>query len=126
MATVGCFSNYLENRVLKAEFTDVPVYLALMTSASSDGVPGAEATMMTQYVRKLITFSQPVDGSISNTLLVDYGIVEGAGTTITHWAVFDAVTSGNMKAYGDFDPVQTVSVNNNIVVPANGITISLD
>jgi hypothetical protein len=81
---------------------------------------------MTQYARKPITFTTPVGGAISNTAIVDYGVVAGSGATIVGWAIFDAVTGGNMLVYGDFDPVQTVSVNNNIVVPANTINISLD
>jgi hypothetical protein len=126
MSTVGCFSNYLENKVLAEEFNSVPLYLALTTTASSDASAGTEATVMTQYARKPITFTTPVGGAISNTAIVDYGVVAGSGATIVGWAIFDAATGGNMLVYGDFDPVQTVSVNNNIVVPANTINISLD
>jgi hypothetical protein len=126
MVTVGCFSNYLENKVLATEFNSVPLYLALTTTVSSDTAAGTEATGMTQYARQAITFTAPVAGVISNTAIIDYGVVAGSGATIVGWAVFDAVTGGNMLVYGAFDPVQTASVNNNIVVPASTITISLD
>jgi hypothetical protein len=123
---MGCFSNYLENKVLATEFNSVPLYLALTTTASSDTGAGTEPTNMMQYARKAITFTAPVNGTISNTTIVDYGVVTGSGATIVGWAIFDAATNGNMLAYGDFSPTQTVSVNNNIVVPANSISISLD
>jgi hypothetical protein len=129
MATVGCFSNYLENQVLNREFRGTsPVYLALFTSVPTDVAPGVEATLMTQYERQLITFYEAAEGFIINDITCDFGVVTGAGCTITHWGIFDSpdTNGGTMLAYGDFDPPQTVSVWNNVVVPAGYIKISLD
>lgn len=126
MATIGCFSDYLENKVLNDVFVTPAVYLGLLVSPSSDAVSGSEATMMTQYARQRVYFAPSGTGSITTSTPADFGVVTGSGCTITHWAVYDNTTGGNMLAYGKFDPQQTVSVANNILVPTGSITITLD
>lgn len=126
MATIGCFSDYLENKVLEDVFVTPAVYLGLLVSASTDGQVGVEATVMTQYARQRVYFVANGNGAITTSTAADFGVVTGSGCTITHWAVYDNVTGGNMLAYGKFDPQQTVSVANNVLVPTGSITITLD
>jgi hypothetical protein len=133
MSTSNAFSDYTEAAVLNHIFGSMTMakpaglYLALMTSACTDSTSGAEATAMTNYARKAITFSAAVSpgGTITNNNTVDFGIVTGSGCTVTNWAIFDAVTGGNMLIYGDFPSPQPVSVGIDVVVTPNSVTIAL-
>ena len=133
MATTGAFTDYTENKVLDhligpTAFTKPTLFLALYTAAPTDAAGGTEVstTNWTNYTRKSVAFAAASSGSCSNSAVVDFGTVAGAGATITHWAIFDAATAGNMLVRGDFGTSHTASTGNQVTVPAGAITVSLD
>jgi hypothetical protein len=132
MATSNAFSDYAENAVLNHVFGATafvqPVrYLGLFTAAPTDAAgSGTEILTGSWYVRKIITFDPAVNGTVSNSATIDYGQVTGSAVTITNWAIFDAVTGGNMIAYGDFGGGQTASPGNNVVIKNNTISFTLN
>ena len=134
MATTGAFSDYAENAVLNHLLgtttltKPATVYLALCTAAPTDASASNEVTTTawTNYARKAITFGASASGTITNNALVDYGTVSGTGATITHWAIFDALTAGNMLVRGDFGTGQTASTGNAVTVPSGTLSVSLD
>lgn len=94
-------SNYLENKVIDVFFrnqsyTAAPtVYVALFTAVSD-----AEAGTGTEvsgggYARQAITFGSPSNGVSSNSATVSWTASGGNFGTVTHFAVMDAVTTGN-------------------------------
>jgi len=114
-------SEYLIKKLLdhamgKASFTiPADVYVALY-----DGYPlgaGAELSTVTDtnYAREKMadtdwasaTFVSPL-GSIANATIVDFGTAGSDWGVITHWAVFDAATSGNMLYLAPFQASRNV------------------
>jgi hypothetical protein len=130
MATTGALSDYAENKLLDhllgvAVFTPPVPYLALLTSASTDAVSGTEIAD-TWYARKTVPFGPASIGSSPNNTTVDFGIVANVAVDITHWAIFDAITAGNMLVYGDFSNPQIASPGNHVIIPIASLNVSAD
>lgn len=130
MATTGALSNYAENKLLDhvlgvAPFTQPTVYLALLSSASTDTTMGTEITG-TWYSRKPVVFDAAIEGTSNNNSIVDYGIVTDAAVSITHWALLDNTIDGNMLIYGEFSNPQIASPGNHVFVPVASLNISAD
>ena len=96
-------SNYLEAALLDhvlrntAYTSPTTVYAALMTSNPTDADTGTEVTGGS-YAREAITFGAASGGTITNSASVTFQALPA--TTITHVAVYDASTSGNLLYYG--------------------------
>ena len=99
-------SNYLEDLVLNGILrgqnfpTAENVYAGLfLTDPGEDGTTGTEVTG-NGYARQATTFAAPVqtDGmaTCTNDAEIDFGIATGTWGNITHVALFDASTGGNM------------------------------
>lgn len=96
-------SDYLEAKLLdhvlrNTSYTSpTTVYAALMTATPNDAGGGTEVTGGS-YARQAITFGAASAGSISNSSAVTFSSLPAA--TITHIAVYDALTTGNLLYYG--------------------------
>ncbi|MEO0385035.1 MAG: hypothetical protein AAF234_15930 [Pseudomonadota bacterium] len=124
-------SNYLENKMLDHVLGTTPfpapsaVYAALFTSPPNDAGGGTEVSG-NGYVRQQATFNGASDGVASNNALVEFIPSGGDWGTVTHAALFDALTGGNYlygraltaaKVTADGDPVQ---------FPSGSLTVSQD
>lgn len=95
-------SDFLENKLLNIVFKNTAytppatVYAALMTAAPTDTGGGTEVTGGS-YARQALTMGTPSLGVITNTLAFTFSAVPAA--TITHVAVYDALTTGNLLYY---------------------------
>lgn len=95
-------SDYLENKLLNIVFKNTAytppatVYAALMTAAPSDTGGGTEVTGGS-YARQALTMGTPTLGTITNTVAFTFSAIPAA--TITHIAVYDASTAGNLLYY---------------------------
>ncbi len=130
---MGSFTNYLEQKVLEHVFRGVTytspatLYLALFTSDPGEAGGGTEvSTSGTGYARKPVVFGPYSNGQISNSSDVDFGSATAAWGTVTHVAVFDAATGGNMLCYGQLQASKVVNSGDSFVVPAGQCVISLD
>lgn len=104
-------STYLANRLqdhiygATASTAPVTLYFARMTTASTPGTPGTEPTVG-GYARIAITnnatnFPASSGGSKSNgTLITDAAAATMDQGEAAFWAIFDALTSGNMYHFG--------------------------
>lgn len=96
-------SDYLEAKILNHVLRNVTytapvaVYAALMTATPNDAGGGTEVTGGS-YARQAITFGSTSTGTISNSSGLTFSALPVA--TITHIAVYDALTSGNLLYYG--------------------------
>jgi len=105
--------NELYDHVLRnaAYASPAAVYVALFTTATGDGGTGTEVSGG-GYARQAVTFGEPTDGVGDNTGAITFGPATEAWGTVTHCALYDAETGGNMlmhdalaaqKAIGDTD-----------------------
>lgn len=104
------------------------VYLGLFTSAPSDSGPGAGELSdgVDGYARESITFGAASPSGVStNTNTLTFTASGGDWGNITHAAVFDASTGGNMFMW---TPITSVTVNDGdgITFSPGNITITLD
>lgn len=114
------FSDYLEdallNHVLRNTALTSPttVYVALSTADPTDDGSGLAEPSGNGYARKAVTFDAP-SGGVCENQVVTFDQASGSWGTLTHFAIMDALTSGNMlyhsalaapKAVGDGDTAE--------------------
>ena len=97
------FTTFLENEVLDHVFRNASytppatVYIGLYTTATGAGGTGTEVTGGS-YARQSMAFDASASGAIDNTAAVEFPTATASWGTVTHTAVLDAATSGNMLA----------------------------
>ncbi|MGB2787845.1 MAG: hypothetical protein WBC13_00785 [Dokdonella sp.] len=114
---MGKISNYLANELLdhvfNAAYTPAAtVYLALSTANPTDDGSGMAEPSGNGYARQAITFGAAASRRVTQSGVVTFPIATGAWGTVTHWAVFDASTAGNMLAHGDWSVAKSIVANN--------------
>jgi len=98
------------------------VYLALST-ADPDGTGLAEPA--DTYARQAISFNAAASRQVANAADITFPLAEASWGDVTHWAVCDAATSGNVLARGEFDGTKTVSAGIAPKIYAGDIWISI-
>ena len=110
-------SSYLRSRLVDHTFRNTAitpaavVYVSLHTSDPTVSALPASEVAASWYVRQAATFAaQTVAGQTSNTNTITYSGVTGAGVTVTHFAVWDSATIGNMLSFSPLSASKTFSV----------------
>ena len=123
------FSNYLANEILDDVFSgnaySVPstFYLALYTATRNAGGGGTELSG-NGYARHTVAFTTTAQTS-SNTAAVEYPTATASWGTITSVGVFDALTSGNLLAFGNLTASKTIGTGDVLRIPAGDLDITL-
>lgn len=124
------FSNYLENKVLDHVFggsaytAPSTLYVGLFTSDPGEAGGGTEVSGGS-YARQTITFT--VTGSqASSSAAVEFPTATASWGTITHAAVYDAVSAGNLLAYGALTASKTIDSGDVFRIPSGDFDIDLD
>lgn len=124
------FTNDLETRVLQwALTTGSPTrptawYVGLFTAAPGEAGGGTEVSG-NAYVREAVTFT--VSGNTaSNDAAIEWPTATGSWGTVTHVAIFDASTSGNMLAYAALTASKTISTGDVLRIPLGDLDVTLD
>lgn len=114
MATSAAMTTYLSNELLDhilgtgAYTPPATVYVALFTAAPSDAGGGTEVTGG-DYAREAVTFGAAASGAVANTGAVTFGPATANWGIVTHMALFDAASAGNMLFWGALDASRTVN-----------------
>ncbi len=132
------FSVYLEQKVLEhafkvAAFT-VPtnLYLALLTSAPADDDTGSTIVepsgnayaRVNHDVWAVATVATVT--SCKNTGAITFPTATGLWGTISHFAICDALTAGNVLAYGALTTAKSVTTDDTPSFASNAIVITLE
>lgn len=124
------FSNYLENKVLDHVFGGVAytapatLYVGLFTSSPGETGSGTEVSGGS-YARQTIAFT--VTGSqASNTAAVEFPTATASWGTVTFAAIYDALSGGNLLAYGALTTSKTIDNGDVFRIPAGDFDINLD
>jgi hypothetical protein len=124
------FSNYLENKVLLHVFgataytAPSTLYVALFTSDPGETGSGTEVSGGS-YARQTIAFTV-TNNQASNTAAVEFPTATGSWGTITYAAVYDALSGGNLLAYGALTTSKTIASGDVLRIPAGDFDINLD
>ena len=124
------FSNFLETEILDHVFAGAAYtapstkYLALFTGAPGETGGGTEVTGGA-YARQTVAFTTS-GNTTSNNAAVEYPTATANYGTVTHVAVFDASTSGNMMAYAALSSNKTIETGDVFRVPSGDLDITLN
>jgi hypothetical protein len=125
------FSDTFETHVLNYVFTTTSVtrptawYLALFTSNPADDASGTEvSTSGTAYARQSATFTVSGD-TASNSAAIEFPTATASFGTVSHVAVFDAATSGNLIAYAALTSSKAIDTGDVFRVPSGDLDITL-
>lgn len=124
------FSNAYETNVLSWTFTNGAVtrptswYIGLFTSNPGEASGGIEISG-SGYAREAATFTVTND-TASTSGAVEFAEATGSWGTITHVAIFDAISGGNQIAYAALTTSKTIGIGDILRFPAGDIDVTLD
>ncbi len=127
MAEMG---NYLENALINAVLRNTSytspttTYLALYTSDPTDADTGTEITGGS-YVRQAITFGSPSNGTSTNSAAVEFPQATADWGIISHVAIRDAVTSGNLLFHTALDASKTINNGDIFKITSGNLSVTL-
>lgn len=110
-------SNYLRGKITDHVLRNVAytspttVYVSLHTSDPTANATAGTEISTAWYARQPAVFSaQTTAGQTSNSATITYPGVETSAVTVTHFAIWDSLTLGNMLEYGPLSASKTFSV----------------
>jgi hypothetical protein len=131
---MGGFSDYWENKILdhifgKGSYTPPTIHVGLSTADPTDTGSGLTEPSGSGYARVQTSVSDwnaASNGSLENSNDINFAQATGNWGTITHFALFDAATAGNMLAYGALSQSKSISESDTARFEAGDLQISLD
>jgi hypothetical protein len=128
---MSAISNYLENALLNATLRNTTytspatVYAGLFTSDPTDAGSGTEVSGGS-YARKAITFAAPSNGVTTNSAAAcEFDQATGSWGTITHFGIFDALTTGNLLYHGALTTSKTISSGDVFKFATSSVSVTL-
>ena len=127
-------SNFLENELMDhilrnlAYTSPTTVYVALFTDDPTDADSGTEVSGGS-YAREAVGATSGWAGSggaTDNAADVDFGTATANWGTVTHTAVMDAATAGNMLFHGALTASKTVNNGDSFKFAIGALDVSLD
>lgn len=139
---MSAFSDYLEEGILQHTLRGQPlptpstVYVALFSTDPTDANTGSEigdSGYLRQDTAKGGTidsgWSAPTtsgDGSMSsNAKLIQFPPIADGTVTVSHYALFDSLTGGNMLYHAPFTVAKTLEINDVLSIDVGGIEVVL-
>ena len=132
----GSFSDFLELELLDHVFgaaaytAPATVYIALFTVAPTDAGGGTEVTGGS-YARLAVTnnatnFPAAAAGAKSNGTVFTFVTATANWGTVVAFAIFDAVTLGNMLCWADLTLSKAVNNGDTASFPVGDLDLTLD
>jgi len=132
----GSFGNYLENELLDHVFgaaaysAPATLYIALSTADPTDDASGIAEPVANGYERKAVTnnttnWNTASGGATSNKTAIEFAVASGSWGAITHFAIYDAATEGNMLAHADLTTGKTIASGDTARFAAGELDITL-
>jgi len=128
------FSDYLENALLdhlfgKAAYTAPTIYVGLSTADPLDDGTGLAEPVGNGYARVATAatdWSAASSGVTTNATTITFPQATGLWGTVTHFALFDASTGGNLLASGALTTAKSPDVGDTPSFAAGSLTVTLD
>lgn len=129
-------SDYLENKLLDhvlrgTAYTTPTLYIGLYTSSTGleSNAPTGEVTGG-GYVRRKVTdygtYTAAAAGSSSNTAVIDFPVASADWGTITHMALCDALSGGNVLIWAALTTPKTITNGDMLRLNAGAHTVSMN
>lgn len=132
-------SNYLENKVLDhvlkntAYTQPTSLYLGLFTNTSGNAATNLEAGTLTDevsssgtaYARMSVAFAAASGGTSATSATVTFATATAAWGTVTHVAITDAATGGNVLFWGAVTTAKQIDLGDTFQITSGNLSISL-
>ena len=132
-------SDYLENKVLdhvlnspgSAYTAPTTLYLGLFINTSGNAATNLEAGTLTDeivgnsYARVAVTFAAAATGSCTTDATVTFAAATGTWGTVTHLAVMDAASGGNVLFWGALTTPKLIESGDTMQFVSGNVTITL-
>ena len=132
----GSLSDYAEAKVLdhlvgKTSYTMPTIWVGLSTSDPGDAETGGGVSepVGNSYARVATDgddWDAAADGAIANAEIITFLEASGDWGTITHFALFDAESGGNMIAHGNVDTSKGIDDGDTAKFSVGALDITLD
>jgi hypothetical protein len=127
---MAAMSNYLENALINATLRNTTftspatVYVGLFLTDPTDAGSGTEVSGGS-YAREAITFGAPSNGVSVNSAAVEFDQATGNWGTIAYFAIFDALTTGNMLYHGALTASKTIETGDVFKFATSSVSVTL-
>lgn len=126
-------SNYLADEILDwFKGTDMPsapttVYVALFDGdPTAAGTSGTEVTTDIRPAGRLgVTWGSIAARAVTNSANIDFGTAD-SNADVTHAALFDAASGGNMLCYSPLDNVRSIIAGDPVVIPSGDLNVNFN
>ena len=128
---MSALADYAENLVLDWLMTNglatrpTSWYVALYTAAPSDAGGGTEVSTG-GYARQSVTFGAASGGTCSNTNVVSFTASGGDYGTVSHVAIHDAVSGGNLIWHGALAASRSIVDGDTFSFAVGAIDLTID
>ena len=125
------FSDFMENKIIdhllrnQAYTPPTSVYVALFTTATDDAGGGTEVSGG-GYVRQAVTLSAASGGATSNSVAVTFPQATADWGTVTHLAIMDAESGGNMLMHTILDASKTINDGDTFKIDIGDLDITVE
>jgi len=131
---MGSFADYWENEILdhlfgKGSYTPPTIYVGLSTAYPTDDASGLAEPSGNAYARVATAgadWNVASGGAIANANDITFPEATDSWGTITHFALFDAASAGNMLAYGALSVSKSISSGDTAKFAAGDLDVTLD
>ena len=113
----------------KGSYTSPTIYAGLSTADPTDTGSGLAEPSGNGYARvqtSACDWNAASNGTLDNSSDITFTQATGNWGTITHFALFDAATAGNMLAHGALNQPKSISESDTARFEAGDLNISLD
>ena len=131
---MGSFADYWENEILdhlfgKGSYTPPTIYVGLSTADPTDDASGLAEPSGNSYARVATAgadWNVASGGAIANVNDITFPEATGSWGTITHFAILDAASAGNMLAHGALNVSKSISSGDTAKFAAGDLDVTLD
>ena len=131
---MGGFADYWKKKILdhifgKNNYTAPTIYVALSTTDPLDDASGLAEPAGNAYARVETSASDwnaASSSSLDNASDIIFPKATGSWGTVTHFALFDATTGGNMLAHGALSQPKAVGGSYTAMFDAGDLSVSLN
>jgi hypothetical protein len=131
---MGSFADYWENEILdhlfgKSSYAPPTIYVGLSTSDPTDNASGLAEPSGNSYARVATAGSDwntASGGTIDNANDITFPEASGSWGMLTHFALFDTASGGNMLAHGSLGASKSIGSGDTAKFAAGDLDVSLD
>ncbi len=131
---MGSLSNYAENKILdhlmgKTSYAMPTIYVALSTADPLETGAGLAEPSGNGYARQATAgddWNAAASGATDNASAIVFAEATGSWGTLTHFALFDAISGGNMIGYGALTVSKVVTSGDTVSFAAGALDATLD